>query len=108
MDEMEFEDEDAVKVWMIDNQSNRRNITTAAKIRLKARKIAILQKRAEERMKAGKKTDPSADRREPQELFEKGKVSEAIAEEVGCDTRTVERFQYIEKHADPKLVQDLH
>ncbi len=52
-EEVDLPDEEAVILWMIDNQSDRRNMTTAAKIRLKARKITILQKRAEERMKSG-------------------------------------------------------
>ena len=45
-------------IWMIDNQMGRRNITTAAKIRLAMKKHEFLSERAKEKMLAGKKLDP--------------------------------------------------
>ena len=102
VEETQFEDEDSAMLWIIDNQSARRNLTTASKIRLAMKKLDILKGRAKKRMLAGKKLDPSVDLREGS-----GKVSEEIAKEAGVSPSSVERFMYIEKHADKKLVDDL-
>jgi len=111
VEEREFEDEDSAMLWMIDNQAkNRRNLTTAAKIRLAMKKMDIFKNRAEKRMKSGgyeckgSVKHPSADLREG-----KGKAAEKIAKEAGpnVSTRVVEQFMYIEKHAPEKLVNDL-
>jgi len=48
-EERQFEDEDAVMIWMIDNQMGRRNINNAEKIRLAMKKIDILSQAAEDR-----------------------------------------------------------
>lgn len=101
-EEREFEDEESVMIWMIDNQKARRNLTTAARIRMSMKKVGLFRERANKRMLAGKKADPSADLREGS-----GKVSEEVAKDAGVSPRAVEQFMYIEKHAPKKVVDDL-
>ena len=62
VEEREFDDEDAVMIWMIDNQMGRRNITDAAKIKYGLLRSDIEKDRARKRMLAGKKPegDPSS------------------------------------------------
>ena len=63
IEEREFEDEDDVMIWMIQNQiKNRRNIEAPMRIRLEMRMKGLEMKKAQNRMKAGKKIDPSVDR----------------------------------------------
>ena len=99
--ERNFSTEDDAIVWIIDNQMGRRNIESAAKIRLALKKEGILSTQAENRMRSGKKTDPSPDQGEG-----KGKALEFVAKDAGVGRGTVERFKYIEKNA-PNLADDL-
>jgi len=100
---IELEDETAAKCWMIDNQMARRNISDAAKIRLQMKKHGFLSEQAEQRMFAGKKIDPEVNlpqgKRAPQ-------VRDIVAKGAGVSGKTVDKFNYIEKHA-PKLADDL-
>ena len=103
-EELYAEDEDEVVVWMIDNQiESRRNIETAAKIRLGLRKKSILSKKARERQACGQGGVLL-----PPDLAEANKrdVRDIIAKGVGIGHGTVDKFEYIEKHA-PKLADDL-
>ena len=102
---LEFEDEGAVKLWMIDNQMGRRNITDAAKISYALLRSNIEKERAQKRMLSGKKeeADPSANLREGSI----GKVSEIIAKEIGIGARTIEKFKTIQEKAPEKVVKAL-
>jgi ParB-like chromosome segregation protein Spo0J len=93
-EEREFEDEKAVMIWMIDNQMGRRNITTAAKIRLAMKKHGFLSDRAKERMRCGgyeckgsvkyPEVDLPQGSRAPQ-------VRDLIGKEAGCSAKTVDK-----------------
>ena len=86
VEEREFEDEDAVMIWMIDNQaSNRRNLTTAAKIRLSMKKMDIFKNQARKRMLSGKKLDPSLDRGQGNR-----KSAEEVAKDAGVSRAVVD------------------
>lgn len=106
VEEREFEDEDSVMVWIIDNQMGRRNIESAAKIRLSLMKEEIRAKQSNSRQ--GERNDLkdsvkniSADLR-----GSSGKATEFIAQDAGVSARSVEQFKYIEKNA-PNLADDL-
>jgi hypothetical protein len=85
----------------------RRNIESAAKIRLALNKEGIRSRQAEIRMKSGgydykgSVKHPSADLR-----GSSGKATEFIAQDAGVSARSVELFKYIEKNA-PNLADDL-
>ena len=104
-EEREFEDEESVMIWMIDNQKGRRNITTAAKIRLAMKKIDIFKRRARKRQACGQGgVLLSADLRKGKD---KCWTAEEMGKDAGVSTRVVEQFMYIEKHAPKELVNDL-
>jgi len=101
---LEFEDEEAVKLWMIDNQMGRRNITDAAKISYALLRSDIEKERAQKRMLAGKKPeeDPSENLREGS-----GKVTAIIGKIAGVSDRTVEKFKCIQEKAPEDVVKAL-
>ena len=80
MEELDFADEEDVKLWMIDNQMGRRNMTDAARIRYALLRSDIEKERAQKRMLSGKKQDidPSPDLVQGS----KGKVTAIIAKEI--------------------------
>jgi len=103
---LEFEDEEAVKLWMIDNQMGRRNITDAAKISYALLRSDIEKDRARKRQACGQGgVLLSANLREAND--EKGKVSEIIAKEIGIGARTIEKFKTIQEKAPEKVVKAL-
>ena len=125
--ERHFADEKMAKVWIIDNQLARRNLTKGAKIRLENMKKDILSDGAQARMKSGKKMEVSDELWEEYQRnlqknskgaydidpspklgqgSEKGKVSTHIAKSAGVGRGTVEMFNYIEAK-DPKLADAL-
>ena len=103
-EELSFEDEEGVKVWMIDNQMGRRNITDAAKIKYGLLRSDIEKDRAKKRMLAGKKAegDPSENLREGS-----GKVTAIVGKAAGVSDRTVEKFKFIQEKAPKEVVKAL-
>jgi site-specific DNA-methyltransferase (adenine-specific) len=99
---MTFEDEESVKLWMIDNQMGRRNITDAAKISYALLSEDIEKERAERRMKIGK-LDPELDlaqgKRAPQ-------VRDIIAKKAGVGHSAVDKFRFIQEKA-PEVAEAL-
>lgn len=77
-------------IWMIDNQMGRRNITTAAKIRLAMKKHAFLSATAKERKWSGKKSDLPENL--PEGVSKKGGVRDLIGKDAGV-SKTMETTQ---------------
>ena len=109
-EERQFEDEDAVMIWMIDNQMGRRNINNAEKIRLAMKKIDILSRAAEGRKLSTLKQFQTSDNEQTTDSadlrYREGKVAEHIAKTAGVSARSVEQFIYIQKHA-PEMADSL-
>jgi len=104
-EERQFDNEDAVMIWMIDNQMGRRNITEAAKIRLALKKEDVLARQAERRMKLGG-YECKGSIKHPKENFPEGQVRDLIGQDAGVSGKTVDKFKYIEKHA-PEIADSL-
>lgn len=110
--ERDFSTEDDAFVWMINNQMGRRNIETAAKIRLALKKEGILSKEAKKRSGfrsdlKGKVVEGIPLNNLPQDLAEGyGEVRDLIGEECGVSGFTVDKFKYIEEKA-PHIADDL-
>ena len=108
MIERHFGDEKEAKIWMIDNQISRRNLTSAARISLELLKKDLLSGEARNNSLANLKqfqptdnqyiTDPP-DLAARQTLFEKGAVRDVIAKEAGVSHGTVDKFLFIKEHA---------
>lgn len=99
-----FADEAEAKLWMIENQLGRRNLTTAGELRLREARYALLAKEADKRIKAGKKLNPSPIWGEG---LEKGKASEILSKESGIGRGTIERYNYVAKNIDDEDLNKL-
>lgn len=105
-EELSFEDEEAVKVWMIDNQMGRRNITDAAKIQYSLLREEIDRERARKRQACGQGgVLLSENFRSANE--ETGKVSAIVGKRAGVSDRTVEKFKFIQEKAPEDVVKAL-
>ena len=92
-----FIDNDEAKVWIIDNQSGRRNLTDGWKYELKQeRKRLLLQKHEAER--AISRVSPN-DTREA----ESGRTRKELATELGWSTGKVAQADYVWKHGDEEI-----
>lgn len=82
--EREFDNRDAVILWMLDNQFARRNLTDAARIRLALHYKGVLARQAKERQGHGQ-TAPGKTlvANSPQALKTKGKTREKLANKAG-------------------------
>ena len=92
--EHEFDSEEDALIWMVDNQTGRRNLTDGWRFELIQKKKALLTEKHEaERVAA--RVSPN-DTREP----ESGRTQKAIAEDLGWSTGKVAQADYVWKHGD--------
>ena len=105
-EELSFEDEEAVKLWMIDNQMGRRNITDAAKIQYSLLREEIDRDGARKRQACGQGGVLLSEnfRRANEET---GKVSAIVGKRAGVSDRTVEKFKCIQEKAPEEVVKAL-
>lgn len=94
--ERQFASRDDAKVWIIQNQLGRRNLSTYQHGVLALQLKEVLAEQARQRMMAGKKIDPG-------ENFPQGRTREALASIAGVSDRTIEKIEAIERHAPPEL-----
>ena len=102
--EMAFESREDAKLWILDNQLGRRNLTDAMRIELALCKTELLRKKAKENQIAagGDKTRPGAlSAKMPKPI----NVDKIVSDESGVGDGTVKRYAHIKKHADPDLLQ---
>lgn len=98
-DDRYFEDKDAVKVWMIDNQKGRRNLTDGWKWELAQTRKAILAQRGRENISAnrgGTTTLSIIDK-------EAHNTRDTIAQELGWSTGKVAMADKVWKAADAEV-----
>lgn len=110
--ERHFKDETTAKVWIIDNQLARRNLTKGAKISLESIRKDILsdeaKKRQGERKDLNDRYMEALDNKDcvknipPNSAGSYGDVRDQIAESAGVGHNLVDKFHYIEKHAPEK------
>lgn len=100
---MEFVDEDEVKLWIIDNQLNRRNVPPYVRLELAKLKEPLIKAEAEKRMLAGKA--------DPLQVTGKGSkrvhTDKEVAKIAGVSHDTYTRAKKIMEKASPEIIQDL-
>lgn len=104
---MKFEDRNAAKVWIIDNQNGRRNLTDGWKYKLKETRREILAEMGKEKQKEHGKTAPG--RKSLLSVSDKSvkhNTQKAIAEELGWSTGKVAKADYVNKKAGVKIKED--
>ena len=97
----EFESEEAAKVWIIDNQSGRRNLTDGWKYELKQERKRLLAGKGWENIKA------ATGGHNKLTLSQNDKVNtrEELASELGWATGKVAQADFVWKHGDEEIKQ---
>jgi len=101
-DERFFEDIEAVKVWMIDNQKGRRNLTDGWKWELAQTRKAILAEKGREKQAHGE-TAPGKTVLSIVDKSDKHNTRDTIAQELGWSTGKVAMADKVWKEADPEV-----
>jgi len=97
---MEFADRSHAKEWIIRNQFGRRNLPPYVRVSLALELESTIAARAEERMKAGIKVDPS-------QISEQGKTGDQIAAIAGVSHDTVAKVKTIKAKASEETKDKL-
>ena len=106
--EMDFESREEAKLWILDNQLGRRNITDAMRIELALSKTELLRQKAKENQirAGGDKTRAGAllelSSKPGEEPID---VRKAVADEAGLSDRTVQNYMHVLKHGNPELLE---
>lgn len=110
--QMDFADRDAAKLWMIDQQRNRRNLSKVDSILLAQKKAAILAEKA--RQKVAETTRESNIRRANPSFVNIDKtgkrpeihVRDEVAKIAGVSTGTVAQFEQVQRKM-PELIDNI-
>lgn len=122
--EMDFESEDDAIVWMIDNQGARRNLTDGWKYKLALTRKEILAAKGREKYKATVGRPPANKSLSindndflgdqdgfipdtPVVSMEKHNTRDEIAKDLGWSTGKTAQADYVWKHGDDKIKEDL-
>ena len=97
--EMEFEDEDATKLWIIDHQLGQRNLDKLTKIELAQLKDPLIKEKAKERMLAGKQ--------DPVTKSSQGRTRKKVADFAGVSEDTVRKADFILENATPEQISSI-
>ncbi len=103
--EMEFATRDEVELWIINNQTGRRNIHPLDKVPLIERKRGILERQARERMEAGENQHSSPPQNFTEASTKTGEVNESLAAEIGVSRPTYEALKTVSEEGTPELKQ---
>lgn len=99
---MEFDDRDAVEIWIIENQTGRRNLAVIDKIPLLERKREIVAKQAKERMEEGRNQySPVENLPQP----DTAKTRDTLAAEIGVSGKTYEALRTVSNEGTEELKQ---
>jgi len=96
-EEIEFEDDNEVKIWMINNQFARRNLSIEHLAELACTLAKVEQKLAEKRMLAGKKSEEKETLGLKQTQGQKGKSLKRAAEKAGISYDTAFKYDAIQR-----------
>ena len=96
IDEMEFESRDDVKMWIIDNQLDRRNLDKWQRFDLAKKREAIVRAKAKERMTAGVKTDPT-------EKLPEGDTRDIMGKTIGVSGKTYDKMKAIDESNNEEI-----
>lgn len=102
--EIKFKDKIEAKLWIINNQLARRNLSDYSRILLESKKEDILQIKKKAKEQSGKRTDLSLETKERLEPLETAKE---VAKKAKVSKDKVYKARFIEKKADDKTKEKL-
>jgi len=111
--EVQLPSREAAKLWILENQLSRRNLTDAMRIEVALMKAKILRKKARKKQSYGGKH--KTDAKSNSKLFPKSSkpkddrihVHEAIAAEAGVGKGTYYRYTDIKEQGTPELLENV-
>ena len=103
--EMVFDSEEEVKLWIIENQLGRRNLTDAMRIELALSKTELLRQKAKENMSKGGGDQKSGLAKTTKQIEEPVNIRKAVAKNAGVGERTVHRYTQITKQGSPEFIE---
>ena len=103
--DMHFDSREQAKLWILENQLGRRNLTDAARIELALCKEELLRALAKERQKLGGQLKGELFTKSPTENGTPINVHKTIAEESGVGHGTLQRYEAIKKEGPPGLLE---
>ena len=100
IERIDFEDKDAAKAWIINDQLARRNLAPYQRSALVLKEKKILERDAKERMsEGGRKGKPGAKGSQNSDTLTQ-RTDEKLAEKAGVSRNTIHKVEKIEKEAD--------
>lgn len=104
VEEMEFEDIDAAKIWMVKNQLGRRNVPPFVKVEMVLTLEPMLREEARKREHTGIKMQGN-----PTEIFPEGtgETRNVLGAMIGISGRTFDRAKWILENADQMTIDQL-
>lgn len=95
--ERKFESRCAARIWIIENQLHRRNVTEDVRMDLALLLKSEIQTLAQERMTAGKAN--------PSPKSDKGRTDAAVAKKAGVGKSKLREYEKVKEHGTPELLQ---
>ncbi|MCL2420947.1 MAG: hypothetical protein FWD03_03740 [Defluviitaleaceae bacterium] len=106
--EMDFASREEARLWIIENQMGRRNLTDAMRIELALCKADMLKEKARanlSRVGGDRKSEKSPLAKSSKVVDEPVNVRKAIASEAAVGERTLHRYMQIKKDGSPALLE---
>jgi ParB-like chromosome segregation protein Spo0J len=103
--EMQFPDEDAAMMWIIDNQLGRRNLSKLARIELAMRKEPMIRAKAMENQV--RKPNDFVPQKSAEQNYRENETREQLAKQAGVSHDTYRKGEIILETAPPELIQEV-
>jgi len=103
--DMEFDSREDAKIWILENQLGRRNLTDVARIELALKKEELLKALAKERQTLGGKHKGKLMSKSSTEDKQSGTVRKAIAKEARVSQTSLFRYKQIMEQGSPALIE---
>jgi len=98
---------EAARIWILENQLSRRNLTDAARIEVALLKAEMLREKAHKNLsRAGEKGKPFTKSSKPG--IKSVNVEKTIAAEADVGAGTLQRYMQIKDHGSPELLGKVH
>jgi len=105
IEEIQFDSREEAKLWILENQLGRRNLTDVARIELALRKEGLLTELAKERQTLGGKHKGKLLAKGSTEDNEPVNVRKTLAKEAGISDRTLGMYKQIMEQGSPALIE---
>jgi len=111
--DMHFPSRDAAKVWILENQLNRRNLSDIARIEIALLKAQILREKAKKNQshaggdKSGTKSDEALLSTVSKPEIETVHVRKSLATQARVGEATLHRYMQVKEHGSPNLLEHM-